>query len=119
MDPRLLRQVIQGIIDPSSRSYIDGVDASNCVFEQSGRGNNWAWGFNIGRQHRKAATPLSQRAMNLIRRRVRWVSLQAGPLPYHHARCRFNRWTVWLVRPEWWCVYQAYSITCVWSDGAR
>jgi hypothetical protein len=66
-----LVQVIQAIIEPSSKAYLDAIDAGNCIFEQSGRGNNWAWGFNIGRQHRKSETPLYGKAMNVIRRRVR------------------------------------------------
>jgi hypothetical protein len=33
-------------------------------------GNNWAWGFNLGRQFRPAEVPLYERAMNLLRRKV-------------------------------------------------
>lgn len=63
-------KVVQRLVDTSSRTCIPCVDRHACLYEQSGRGNNWAWGYNIGRGYAAPEVPLWERAVNTVRRKV-------------------------------------------------
>ena len=72
-------KVVRAFSDAESPTRLPFADDSNVVYDQSGRGNNWAWGYTGLSGHRgvsatdkakKKIEPLWYRAMASLRRQV-------------------------------------------------
>jgi hypothetical protein len=51
-------KVVRNFFDNTSNAYLPFADESNVMYDQSGRGNNWAWGYTGIAAHRGYASSL-------------------------------------------------------------